>query len=123
MIRILFMVLFMSAANAADWYFLCGGDEDGCSAEHPEYCFCIPYDGAQANQAYCLNFNNLSCVPLSSKPDCQGGEVFKDQATCLAVAFQSEPTPLCPLTSGEFCQNNHVPTCEVDGGINTCHQS
>ncbi len=121
MIRLLMIILFFSgAAQAAGLDFLCGTDEDGCFPDHYDYCICMPYDSETANQPYCLNFNNLSCVPLSSKPDCRGGEIYGDQATCLAVAFQSEPTPVCPLKTEQFCRDHAVPLCEKDGGMNTC---
>ncbi|ABS77645.1 hypothetical protein [Coxiella burnetii] len=102
-------------------YFLCGPDEDGCGPGEYQWCLCMPYDGALAGEPYCLNFDNVSCVPLAQAPNCPKGDIFKDQGTCLAVAFQSEPEPPCPLVDEQFCRQHHVPVCQKDSGAETCH--
>ncbi len=113
-------LLFMGVCPAQEQYFLCGPDEDGCNPDEYSSCLCMPYDGPLASQAYCLDFDNLSCVPLSLMPNCPRGDIMKNQASCLATAFQSEPTPPCPLTTKEFCVTHKVAICDKDGGVNTC---
>lgn len=119
---LMILLLCMGFNTYADEpYFLCGSDEDGCSSDNYSACFCMPYDGALATQSYCLNLKEVSCKPLSSLPKCDSGLVFKDQGTCLAVAFQSEPQPPCQLTTQTFCQAHQALICDKDGGMNSCH--
>ncbi len=68
-------------------YFLFGPDED----ENINGVCVYLYDGVLARETYCLNFDNVSCVPLEQAPNCPKGDIFKDHGTCVAVAFQSEP--------------------------------
>jgi hypothetical protein len=116
----LFLSLIVNTSFASNLFYLCGSDEDGCNG--PDYlgCLCMPYDSDLANQPYCLDFDNVSCVPLSKMKNCNHYDVFKNQATCLAVAFQSEPMPPCPLTTANFCEQHHIPACDKDGGEATC---
>ncbi len=116
----LFLSLFLNVSNANSLYYLCGSDEDGCNG--PDYlgCLCMPFDNKLAHQPYCLDFDNVSCVPLSKMKNCDPNNIIKDQATCLAVAFQSEPIPPCGLTTDTFCNEHHIPTCDQDGGEATC---
>lgn len=114
------LCLLVSAGFAAQKYFLCGPDEDGCYPSIYPYCLCMPYDGILATQAYCLDFDNVSCVPLSLMPNCPSGDIIKNQSQCLATAFQSEPDPPCPLKTKKFCVKHHVPLCQKDGGEDSC---
>lgn len=98
---------------------MCGPDEDGCYPDIYPYCLCMPYDNL-ASQPYCLDLDNVSCVPLSLRPHCPSGYITKNQASCLATAFQSEPDPPCQLKTKKFCTENHVPLCEKDGGQDSC---
>ena len=114
-------LLFIGTSDASQHYFLCGPDEDGCYPGEYPYCLCMPYDGALASQPYCLNFDNISCVPLSLMPNCPHVDIFNNQSDCLATAFQSEPDPPCPLKTKAFCIKHHVPLCPPDGGEDSCH--
>lgn len=114
------LCFFINLSFAQGKDFLCGPDEDGCSPGEYQWCLCMPYDGALASHPYCLHFENLSCVPLSQSPDCPRPYIFKDQGTCLAVAFQSEPEPPCPLVNEKFCREHHIAICQKDGGEGTC---
>lgn len=114
------MLPAIMTSYANEKYFLCGPDEDGCSADSYQYCLCMPQDDALSSQPYCLDFDNVSCKPLSLMPNCHSGDIFRDQATCLAVAFQSEPEPPCALTDKDFCVQHHIPSCDKDGGVSSC---
>jgi hypothetical protein len=113
----------LSSVYANDKYYLCGPDEDGCSSDEYAYCLCMPEDGALATQPYCLDLIEVSCKPLSLSPQCASEYIFKNQASCLATAFQSEPEPPCAVTNQSFCIKNHIPICEQDAGQATCHAS
>jgi hypothetical protein len=120
----LFLICLWGISSYADEkYFLCGTDEDGCLPDSYAYCVCMPYDDALASQPYCLNLDNVSCRPLSLVSNCESGSIYKDQATCLAVAFQSEPEPPCVLTHKDFCVKQHVLLCDKDGGADSCRPS
>ena len=84
----------MNASSANPLYFLYGPDEDGCFDDRHEYCACIPYDDVQAEQPYCLNFDKLTCLPLSKTPECNLNDQYVNQSTCLATLYQSEDTPV-----------------------------
>jgi hypothetical protein len=122
--RYLFVILIffslVGEATASELYYVCGPNEDGCNAFNRPYCLCMPYDGVQASTSYCLDFNDVSCAPLAHKPNCPSSDVFKDQANCLAVAFQSMPTPPCKLRPKSFCLKNKMSMCGKDGGQDTC---
>lgn len=105
----------------ADAFFLCGPDEDGCSAEYYSSCLCMPVDAQGQHQPYCLDFDQVACVPLAQQPGCPRAHQFPDQASCVATAFQSEPEPPCERTTGDFCREHRVPICGVDGGLASCH--
>lgn len=105
----------------AKQYLLCGTDEDGCNAKNPNSCLCMPYDGdAVANAPYCLDLSNVSCHPLASTPNCNQDNIYPNQATCLATAFQSEPNPPCSKTSESFCIHHKIARCTQDGGQASC---
>lgn len=114
----IFMLVCFSPVAAGKRYFLCGPDEDGCQADDYQYCVCMPYDEGTANSPYCLDFSDVSCVPLTERPDC--GSIFKNQSDCVAAAFQSETTPPCPVHSESFCLKHHVPLCQADASVSTC---
>lgn len=118
---ILLSLLIFSVTHASTRYFLCGPDEDGCSPNYYTSCLCMPYDELSSQTPYCLDFTTVACIPLAKKPNCPHTDIFKNQATCLATAFQSEAEPTCPLTSEEFCRSHNIPLCAIDGGMNSCN--
>ncbi len=118
-----FLILLMSlqiTCYGHELYYLCGSDEDGCSPLAYEGCLCSPNDGALSSKPYCLDLDNVSCVPLSKMPNCRKDYIIKDQASCLAVAYQSEPDPPCLPTTKEFCVKHHIALCQQDGGQDSC---
>lgn len=121
-INSLVTVLMLGTAEASQTYFLCGSDEDGCSPNDYSACFCIPYDGLLASKPYCLNLDEVACIPLSQKKDCSSELIMKDQNTCLAVAFQSEPEPPCTLVNKQFCLDNRMHLCPEGGFLTSCTQ-
>ncbi|MDI9818690.1 MULTISPECIES: hypothetical protein [unclassified Legionella] len=112
---------YSAASYSQEQYFLCGPDEDGCFEDVYQYCACIPYNEKEANKPYCLNFDELTCNPLSQVPDCDPGFVYRDQGSCLAVIYQSIAEPPCPLTTKSFCLENHTSICNEDGRPESCH--
>lgn len=119
-IRLILILMLMMSAYAEPHYYLCGPDEDGCSPDEYPYCLCMPQDEGLADKPYCLDFDIVACIPLSKQPHCPKGNIFANQSTCLAVAFQSEPDPPCPLVPEQFCRLNHIPFCKPDGGMRDC---
>ncbi|CDZ77677.1 hypothetical protein BN59_01967 [Legionella massiliensis] len=109
-----------SGAVRAEKYLLCGPDEDGCYRDIYVWCSCIPYDELHGEQPYCLDFDELRCHPLSSMPGCSPSLTFKNQASCLGVIFQSEPTPGCKKTTRMFCERYRIPNCDMDGYPESC---
>lgn len=103
-------------------YFICGSDEDGCFAGMYQDCFCIPYNDIEANNPYCLNFDQLKCIPLSQSTNCPPHFIHKNQGECLATIFQSEPTPPCAVTTHSFCLKEHTSICDPNGQLNSCHK-
>lgn len=113
--------LMLSSTTLAETrYFLCGPNEDGCSADQYAYCFCIPYDESNANQPYCLNFDNLSCLPVTTQIDCHPAFLFKNQGECLATIFHSHPGAPCDLTHASFCKKHFISMCDKTGQPNHC---
>ena len=117
---VMFFIFFIHMAHASERYFLCGPDEDGCPSNDYKSCLCMPYDEGEARHRYCLNLDNLSCVPLKKVANCPKYYIYKDQSTCVSIAFQSEATPPCKVVSHKFCHNNHVVICDIDGGVDSC---
>ncbi|VEG90285.1 hypothetical protein [Legionella spiritensis] len=111
------------ATYGSDRYFLCGPDEDGCYDGIYQYCACIPYDDLTGDQPYCLDFNLLTCTPLSRVPDCPASLTFKNQGECLGTIFQSEPLPPCPLTTHSFCLEHHISICDSNGQPDSCRET
>lgn len=107
---------------AADRYLLCGPDEDGCPENGYQYCACIPYNEIAAAEAFCLDFDLFTCKPLSKSPDCDPNMIYKDQAHCLAVIYQSNDASPCSLTTGRFCKEHHSYICDEDGLPQSCHK-
>ena len=107
------LILSTAITFSAENYFLCGPDEDGCSPDDYRYCICIPRNDIEAEQPFCLDFNTITCLPLSQIPQCPKTDVFKNQSDCVATAFQSEPDPPCGITSKAFCQEQHIPILDV----------
>jgi hypothetical protein len=121
---LLFSILQLTNSFAANTpYFLCGPDEDGCFSGQEQYCACIPYNTAQGSKPYCLNFDNMTCAPLTTYPDCDKNLIFKDQGSCIATIFQSEPTPGCRMVSKSFCEDHHTYICAEDGNPESCQKS
>lgn len=109
-----------SPSQASDRYFICGPDEDGCFDDMHQYCACIPYDDLNAERPYCLDFDNLTCRPLSKTPDCKPAHIYKNQGECLATIFQSEPEPPCAVTTHARCLEGHSAFCPPDGQPDSC---
>ncbi len=112
-------------AYAGTTYLVCGSDEDGCDLKHPNAgCMCFPYNDVTANQPYCLHFGaSITCKPRpANATKCPGGDwQAKSQASCLALAYQSEENPPCyHFSSGraitrQMCDQHHVVKCHADG--------
>lgn len=119
----LLLLLFSSMNNgyASNRYFLCGPDEDGCYEEISQYCACIPYDDLEAGRPYCLNFNEMTCTPLSQTPNCDPAFIFQNQGSCLATIYQSEPRPPCSVTTRSYCLEHHTSICDKNGRPESCH--
>jgi hypothetical protein len=115
------LLLYVNVGYGSARYILCGPDEDGCPKEGYQYCACIPYDEARAKERYCLDFDRMVCQPLSAAPNCDPSFIFKNQQTCLATIFQSEPEPPCILTTLSFCTKHHTYLCDKDGRSGSCH--
>ena len=106
--------------SANPLYFLCGPDEDGCFDEIAQYCSCTPYNTKEAKKPYCFDFNKLTCTPLAQVSDCPADFVYKDQGSCLAVIFQSEPSPPCRLTTKSYCLRHNTSICAENGLPESC---
>ena len=119
-----FFTAILSAFTHAspERYFLCGPDEDRCYDGIYEYCSCIPVNEAEWNKAFCLNFDEMSCKPLSQVPDCDSNFIYKTQGACLGVIFQSEANPPCPTTSRSFCEEHDSLICDKEGHPDSCHR-
>ncbi|KTD09173.1 hypothetical protein Lgra_2408 [Legionella gratiana] len=120
----LFVILYCmitAPCYCNDRYFLCGPDENGCFSNIYRYCACIPYNDLEANSPHCLDFDKLTCTPLSQTIHCPSALIFKNQGECLATIFQSEPSPPCQITTHQFCIENHTPICDKTGQPNSCH--
>lgn len=121
--RILFLMLSLwitpSVHAQSPYYFLCGSDEDGCLPGYEQYCACIP-EGIQSDQPYCLDFDNMTCSPLTQHPNCDEGMKFKNQASCLATIYQSEPYPPCTKVTQSFCSSHSTYMCDISGNPNSC---
>jgi hypothetical protein len=116
----LIYLFFINSTYGSDRYFLCGPDEDGCYPRIYQYCVCIPYNDFEANKYYCLNFDKLTCIPLSQSPNCPAPLIFKNQGECLATIFQSEAVHPCQITTRAFCLEHHNLFCAPDGQPKTC---
>ena len=91
---ICFLSLQVTSALSAPFYnYLCGGDEDGCDSNEPDTCICV----ASNPQDLDICFTYEGCVPVDSTTQkCAHGQINeKTEARCLAVLWQSEPTPPC----------------------------
>src|SRR5690242_4772814 len=102
----IFFILFTSVSYGDPLDFLCGPDEDGCFKGEYQYCACIPENVKAAGKPFCLDFNKMTCAPLADVPNCDPEMIFKNQGSCLATIFQSEPEPPCPLKTQTFCKQN-----------------
>lgn len=118
----LICICFLHIAYAENKYYLCGPDEDGCHKTTGfQYCACIPVNEENINKPYCLDFDKMTCTPLTESPHCDPGFIFKDQGSCLATIFQSEPEPPCKIKDESFCVENHTYFCGADGNPQSCH--
>ena len=115
---ILFFV-FQAIHAQTGFYFLCGPDEDGCPEGDEHYCACIP-ESVLPEQPYCLDFDHMTCAPLAKKPGCDNSLIFRDQQSCLATIFQSEPEPPCVKVKQEFCETHVGYMCDESGDPNSC---
>jgi hypothetical protein len=116
------LLLYCTLSYSNDAYLLCGPDEDGCPENSYDECVCIPYNSQKGMMPYCFNFDKFLCTPLSETPTCDPRLVFKDQASCMAINFQSEALPPCPLTTKSFCLEHHTAFCDIDGNRASCHK-
>ena len=117
-------ILFFSNMTLADEpYWLCGPDEDGCPEDGYQFCVCIPHHKTEAYQPYCLDFDELSCTPLTQKPNCNSRFIFQNQTSCLATIFHSIPDKPCTLTTQSFCTEHGTAFCDESGKPNTCKYS
>ncbi len=127
-IGLLYCLFFLSSFHVTpsyaqnELYYLCGPDEDGCPAGFEEYCTCTPLNNHQRTKPYCLDFDNMTCEPLSAVSDCSAQHTFKDQGSCLATIFQSEPTPPCKMVTKLFCEDHHVAMCDAKGNPESCQK-
>jgi hypothetical protein len=119
-ICLILSLFFMINAHSSERFFICGGDEDGCLANHPEFCICIPHNDLYENMPFCLDFDEMTCSPLATSPTCESSLVFKNQSTCLATLFQGQPEPPCTTTTRSFCMDNHSIMCPPDGRLSSC---
>jgi hypothetical protein len=118
------LFFFANVSFCSDQYFRCGPDEDGCFNDEHQYCACIAYDDAHANDPYCLDNTNSfepQCTPISLVFYCKPELIFKNQSACLATLFQSKPNPPCAITTHADCLEGHSPICNANGGMSTCH--
>ena len=116
------LVALSTLSYSSDLYFLCGPDEDRCIEGSYQHCFCIPYNDTEANEPYCLNFDEMNCTPVSQTPLCKSHFRFKNQGECLATLFQSQPIPSCTITNHAFCLQEHTYRCDPDGQLSSCHK-
>lgn len=112
---------WVHASYSSELYFLCGPDEDGCYEGIYQYCTCTPYNDTEANNPYCLDFDKLSCAPLSQTPHCDPSLIYRNQGECLATIFQSEATPPCTIKTHSFCMEHHTSICDTYGQPESCH--
>ncbi len=115
---ILFCITTTHAQTELD--YLCGPDEDGCPAGYEEYCVCVPYNSQQYSKPYCLDFDKMTCEPLSKVNECSADFTYPDQGSCLATIFQSEPEPACRLVTRSFCAEHRVAVCDANGNPDSC---
>ena len=108
---------------ASPRYLLCGPDEDGCPPDGYQFCGAIPYDEVHGAEPYCLDFDKLTCTPISEAPDCNPRDIYQNQSSCVATIFQSEPEPPCPIKTEAFCLKHHTAFCGADGSPASCHPS
>lgn len=113
-------ILVSGSTYSGEPYIMCGPDEDGCHTDIYKYCACIPYDQDQGQEPYCLDFDRLTCEPLSKVPNCDTSMIHKNQQSCVATIFQSVPNPPCPLRSKEFCIEHQMSLCDGDGKPESC---
>ena len=114
-------ILCFFSVTAAPMAYLCGPNEDGCSSADTSSCLCMPVDASANATPYCLDFNTLSCLPMTPGRQCISGNVLvSTQSRCLALAFQSEELPACKEVPVTFCVNQHIALCAKDGGPSSC---
>ena len=102
-------------------FFLCGSDEDGCNKAKPDAgCLCIPRHHGLSKK-YCLTFTtkDVKCIPLLLSKNCPAENIIKNQRTCVALAFQSEPTPACPRVTYRYCHKHGIKRIHGFFKINT----
>jgi hypothetical protein len=119
---VLMSLLFSVNALGSSRYFICGPDEDGCNKRVAQYCSCIPYNDAKANEPYCLDFDAMTCKPISEVSFCYPQLIFKSQGNCLAAMFQSIDTPPCKVTAYDSCVSGHSSICDKDGQLSSCQK-
>ncbi len=116
------LLFYMVSSFSSELYFLCGPDEDGCFEGEYKYCACIPHD-ATPNTPHCLDFNTITCKPLSEASNCRPDRVFKNQGDCIATMFHSTPTTPCRVKTRDFCIQQHIIFCDHNAEPSNCHKS
>lgn len=116
------LILLLINCSHAGRYFLCGPDEDGCASDIYAYCSCIPVNEMKYTEPFCLDFEQMTCIPASESPKCHPSFIYNNQAECLATVFHSIPNPPCTITTYTFCQENKSYFCDATGDPATCHK-
>lgn len=121
-IRIVLTLLIgmSSVSYSSSRYLLCGPDEDGCPDDGYEYCSCIAYNDSKGSLPYCFDFDNLKCIPLDEKPDCDPNLIYNNQSNCVAMIFHSTALPGCMPVTKAFCTDHHIKTCNENGNPSSC---
>jgi len=117
---VLILGIITITCHASDKYFICGSDGDACDPGHAKYCACIPYNESNAAKPYCLNFDEMSCTPLSQTPDCPHDFIYKNQGECLSTIYNSTPLPPCAVTTLKFCLDEQSAICDENGQPDSC---
>jgi hypothetical protein len=116
--------LFIShSLFASQQYLLCGPDEDGCPDDGHQYCACIPFNEAASGQPFCMDFDARTCKPLKDSPNCDPNFIFKTQAECLAMIYQSDSVPACQMTTLSLCKADGSYICGEDGFPGSCKKA
>lgn len=122
---LLFGCVAGSQALAGDYFYQCGPDEGGCRKGKERFCLCIPKDETFSDSTFCLNFDDdMTCsATAASNETCPAMFIFKNQADCLAVLYQSVIMPGCKLVRKEKCEADKSYFCDASGDPLTCQKA